>query len=663
MDRAMSDKSKAPTKPAEARTGASRSPESGRQSPPPALPAEAATRQALSQIEPLQGGAVGSSPQNQLPTAATVATAATGSMSAPAATGTMAPAALAEGTMDFEPLWEDLAPAGTARNALPPELVQQAKADGERDGARERTADGGARVELRDDSGNPAQLPKPAPIERIERTPPAPSERIERTPPAPSGRSERTPPAPSQPPPVEAPPRLEPGKPAAYPGFEDLRDIQGLVYHSWADHPFAGYQFAKLGDAAKARAWLAQLLPQLTSSVGYHGAVGRVQLALSPRGLHALGVPERVVAQLPHEARAGMRDRARVLGDEVPTSWSLGDRDELEVLVMVFAADAEARAAMVEEQRAALEAAGATLSPVELSAPMPEQREHFGFVDGISQPFIHGLHPGPRAGRDVVAAGEIVLGYPNEYDRLPHSPHWDDFDLGRNGSYLVFRKLEQHVERFWGYLTETARAMTPDEPEQVPAQAERLAAKMMGRWRSGAPLALAPDRDDPAAATPEKINTFGYREDDRDGLRCPISAHVRRANPRDTHNTSAEASLKVIARHRILRRGRAFGPPLDEALARAGVGDQQPRGLYFICLQTSIARGFEFIQQTWLNNPGFGRLNGERDPLTGAGCPFTIPADPVRLRLPKLPRFVTTRGGGYFFLPSLSALTRISREP
>ena len=92
-------------------------------------------------------------------------------------------------------------------------------------------------------------------------------------------------------------------------------------------------------------------------------------------------------------------------------------------------------------------------------------------------------------------------------------------------------------------------------------------------------------------------------------------------------------------------------------------GDQQPRGLYFICLQTSIARGFEFIQQTWLNNPGFGRLNGERDPLTGAGCPFTIPADPVRLRLPKLPRFVTTRGGGYFFLPSLSALTRISREP
>jgi Dyp-type peroxidase family len=457
--------------------------------------------------------------------------------------------------------------------------------------------------------------------------------------------------------------RVEPGKTQAHPGPADLRDIQGLIYHSWADHPFAAYQFAKLGEAAHSRAWLEQLREQVTTSVGYKAKQGRLQIALSPRGLAALGVPSSVVAQLPHEARAGMRARAHVLGDDATSEWTLGSRDELDVLVMMFARDEDSRSAMVAQQRAALQAAGAVLAPIELSAPLPERREHFGFVDGISQPFIHGLHAAPRAGHDVISAGELLLGYPNEYQRLPHSPHWDSVDLGRNGSYLVFRKLEQHVERFWGYLTERGRAMSerPDDAADVRKHAEYLGAKMMGRWPSGAPMATAPHHDDPAARHPDRINTFGYRDEDREGLRCPISSHVRRANPRDSHGGSAEQSREVISRHRILRRGRPWGPPLAEELARAGQGDQRERGLYFISLQTSIARGFEFIQQSWLNNKGFGRLNAEGDPLTGGGCPFTIPAEPVRLRLPAVPQVVTSRGGGYFFLPSLSALTRICR--
>jgi Dyp-type peroxidase family len=448
---------------------------------------------------------------------------------------------------------------------------------------------------------------------------------------------------------------------SSHPGPADLDDIQGLVYRGWAEHRFAGYVFAKLGEAKRSRQWLAKLGQELSPASQTRGS-GRIQLALSPRGLAALGVPDEVVAQLPHEARAGMRARARVLGDDSPSGWTLGAEDDLDVLVMVFAPSDGQRAAMVDAQRDALQSAGARLLPTELSWPL-EGREHFGFADGLSQPFVRGVFQAPRRGEDLIAAGEIILGYPNEYGRTPHSPHWGDFDLGRNGSYLVFRKLEQHVERFWGYLYQRAAELCGDDPASAPQIAERLAAKMMGRWRDGSSLVRAPDWPHPGALG-DNLNAFGYLAEDRDGLRCPISSHVRRANPRDAHGGSAAKSLHVIARHRILRRGRAYGPPLADDLARAGTSDDRPRGLYFLSLQTSIARGFEFIQQTWVNNQGFGGLCREADPIAGNGdCPFTIPEDPVRLRLSAVPKLVTTRGGGYFFLPSRSAVARIAQEP
>ncbi|MEZ4361394.1 MAG: Dyp-type peroxidase [Kofleriaceae bacterium] len=446
----------------------------------------------------------------------------------------------------------------------------------------------------------------------------------------------------------------------AHPEPADLEDIQGLVYRSWADHPYAAYLFASFGDARRARGWLTALHPRI-SPVSRRDGAGPLQVALTPAGLAALGVPAEVVAQLPYEALAGMRARARILGDPLPVEWTLCGDQEPHVLVMVYAKTTAARAALVEEQRAALAAAGARVEPAELSWPLGD-REHFGFVDGISQPFIRGLHEQPRPGRDLIAAGELLLGYPNEYGRTPRSPHWGELDFGRNGSYLVFRKLEQHVEQFWGYLHRRAEELCADEPEAKTATAELLAAKLVGRWRSGASLVGAP-HGDPGATAPS-LNAFGYLDEDPHGLQCPISSHVRRANPRDAHGGSAANSLAVIARHRILRRGRPFGPPLPEQVARTGVGDRQPRGLYFLCLQTSIARGFEFIQQSWLNNRGFGGLFQEADPIAGAGgCPFTIPEDPVRLRLPAVPRLVTMRGGGYFFLPSLTALARIARGP
>ncbi len=573
---------------------------------------------ALSELPPLVSGARGSNPTNKLPTRTPTATEPPPSKWD----------ALADGSID-----QAIGGEASGELELPPQL------------ARAET-----RTERAQTKSERAQLHAELPLD-------APSAPIEPIGPLEPGVVER-----SRPPEVRQRAEVA-AQSAQHPSRVDLRDIQGLVYHSWARHPFAAYQFAKLGEASHARAWLEQARKQVTPSVGYLEQEHRLQIALSPRGLAALGVPTEVVAQLPHEARAGMRERARVLGDDATSGWTLGQRDELEVLVMIFARDAAGRDAALEEQRAALRAAGAHLSPPELSQPMPEQREHFGFVDGISQPFIHGLHAAPRNGHDVISAGEIVLGYPNEYDRLPHSPHWGSFDLGRNGSYLVFRKLEQHVEEFWGYLMARAAEQLPDtaEPAELEERAEYLAAKMMGRWRSGASMVNAPHADDPDAISADKLNDIAYRAQDPEGLRCPISSHVRRANPRDSHGSSAAESHKVISRHRILRRGRAWGPRLPDELSRAGKNDGQERGLYFISLQTSISRGFEFIQQSWLNNKGFQRLNGESDPLLGAGCPFTIPAEPVRLRLPTMPRVVTTRGGGYFFLPSLSALARIAR--
>jgi len=442
----------------------------------------------------------------------------------------------------------------------------------------------------------------------------------------------------------------------------DLDDIQGLVYSGWGDHPYAGYLFASLGDPQRSRAWLDAIRRRVTpASVDKRAAGGRLQLALSPHCLQQLGVPDEVRAALPQEATVGMAARARILGDDEPTGWELGRDNELDVLVMVFARDPDERLAMLAETRDALHEAGARVRDAELSGQL-EGREHFGFADGISQPFLAGLEQRARGGEPPIATGEILLGYRNAYGKLPSSPRWDGFDLGHNGTYLVFRKLHQDVAAFWSYVAARARELAPD-PAASAELTEVLAAKLVGRWKSGASLVLAPDHDDPAYATPERINAFAYLERDPRGLRCPISSHVRRANPRDARGGSAKDSLAVVNRHRILRRGRSYGPRLADDAALAGRDDHQPRGLYFISLQASIARGFEFIQQTWLSNPGFDGLFSEPDPIMGNGdgtAEVTIPMSPVRLRLANVPSVVTVLGGGYFFLPSLAALARIA---
>jgi deferrochelatase/peroxidase EfeB len=146
---------------------------------------------------------------------------------------------------------------------------------------------------------------------------------------------------------------------------------------------------------------------------------------------------------------------------------------------------------------------------------------------------------------------------------------------------------------------------------------------------------------------------------------------VRRSNPRDSLDPSpgSAESVAVGKRHRLLRRGRKYGSPLAqaEALAAASGPEQDERGLHFICLNANIARQFEFVQHTWINNPRFAGLYDEPDPLVAAagarGRTFTMPADPVRRRVTGLPSFVSVRGGAYFFLPGLRALRYLAGLP
>ena len=178
--------------------------------------------------------------------------------------------------------------------------------------------------------------------------------------------------------------------------------------------------------------------------------------------------------------------------------------------------------------------------------------------------------------------------------------------------------------------------------------------KMVGRSRSGAPLALAPDHDDPElGADPQRNNDFRYYDDDLNGLRVPRGCHIRRANPRD----SLMDSIVSTNLHRVIRRSAVYGPMLPDGVLE---DDGADRGLIFSFMGASLARQFEFVQQVWVNDGDFVGLGDEKDPLAGANDgsgTYTIPAKPFRRRLSALPRFVTVRGGEYFYLPGIAAIT------
>jgi len=484
-----------------------------------------------------------------------------------------------------------------------------------------------------------------------------------------------------------------------------LKDIQGLITSGYGHLHHTAYWFVRLEHAAGAREWLRQLGPTITTAKPWAldsrgkpiKPASAINLALSASGLAACGLPENVLRTFPPEFVEGMaaESRARLLGDEgdnASAHWEIGGpNNEPHALLILHANDEAALAAACEAQRALLSAPqiGARLiTHGEQYAYRPQSDcEPFGFRDGIAQPRIRGFND---SGGASVPAGEFILGHKNHYALIAPTPvvggeldpqnllpplanpyhagkHWRD--LGRNGSYLVYRKLQQNVAGFWQFMKREAERI---DGRAEPARMIWVAAKCVGRWPSGAPLALTPNADDARLANRDDFLYAG----DAHGFACPMGAHVRRTNPRDMLPPyPAQQSLNMSKAHRILRRGRVYGAPLFDPmwLQRALTDterdqllnltdDGTPRGIHFLCVNASIKSQFEFIQQSWCNNPRFGALNDNPDPLLGNALPdqapsrMSIPGKPKGIRTAELPHFVTVRGGGYFFVPSLAAM-------
>ena len=372
-------------------------------------------------------------------------------------------------------------------------------------------------------------------------------------------------------------------------------------------------------------------------------------VALTYEGLKALGVPQQSLDSFSWEFRQGMRARVNDLGDtgeSAPENWEkpLGTGDVHVVIVAVSPDEDRLESALERARKAYREMSGIEAIWRQNCHALPTEREPFGFRDGISHPAIEGSGiPGTNPKEQPLKAGEFVLGYPDELGGVQKTT---PEILGRNGTYVVFRKLHQRVAGFRRFLKSNSNSADEEE---------LLAAKMMGRWRSGAPLALCPFHDDPElGADPRRNNDFMFEEDDKAGLKTPGGSHIRRSNPRD-------ASIAGVARiHRMIRRGTAYGPLLADGVLD---DDGADRGLMFAFVGAHLGRQFEFVQSQWINDGIFFGAGEDKDPVIGSnghGGSFTVPRKPVRRRIQGIPNFVVTRGGEYCFMPGLRALRWLS---
>lgn len=456
---------------------------------------------------------------------------------------------------------------------------------------------------------------------------------------------------------------------------------------------------------------------------------GAASIAFSARGLRTLlGARHKAIDELPGPFAMGMRERAARLGDvgdEDPANWRWTDDPDsalaVDVLVAVYSPTPEAHARAVERHRKLAELFGLRLVASQSADALEAggfPRDHFGFRDGIVQPIIEGAIKADRARNslDIVATGEMIYGYRNAqgffppaicvpaeddmHDLLPdlartaeryprfgkrrsRRPDTDLRDFGRNGTFMAVRVLEQHPDTFHEACLRAADGINTDYRHiagaiSVPIDEKWVAAKMVGRWQSGASLIgnpTDPDRMIQNAAPGRTLLAKGslisskttksfpatgaymvqpedyilnFGRDDPRGLQCPLGAHVRRANPRDSLQPGDEQEVGIVNRHRLMRRGRNYGRDADE------------KGLFFIAICEDLERQFEFVQRSWLQAEGFHDLNRESDPLIGH-CPvgegtFSIPTHAGTITARGLSAFTTMRAGGYFFLPSRSAL-------
>lgn len=458
-------------------------------------------------------------------------------------------------------------------------------------------------------------------------------------------------------------------------------EVQGLLlsaYRGWRHASDLFFVLREPRDTAAALRWLAELVPRVTFGDETRSAAN-LNVAITASGLKALGASDEALASFSPAFLEGMHSqrRSRILGDDDesnrPSGWIWGQGEgerRVDLVLLLFHRTEEGHARQVEEQKQAAERAGLRLVHELPLQTLPETRaemhEPFGFADGLSQPYFDGIKGADALGDDAyrlhhVEVGEFVLGYKNGYGETTTVP-WllpaDTADsFGRDGSYLVLRQLQQDVAGFWDHFRK--QAGTAD-----PLAVERLAAKAVGRWRNGCPVSEHPDAPGPDRIEDADENHFSFRARDPFGQSCPLGAHIRRSNPRDSFDGDRDVILRQVNHHRLLRRGRAYGPRIEDA--QRFTDDGQERGLVFSCLNGNIERQFEFVQHTWCNDASFHGLHGEVDPVIGAqpaeGGSYSIQGWPLRGRLAGIPRFVKVRGGAYFFLPSRAGLVQLAQS-
>lgn len=453
---------------------------------------------------------------------------------------------------------------------------------------------------------------------------------------------------------------------------------------------------------AKRKAWLAFVTEQTSFGDG-KPAKRAMTVAFGPGGLRQLGLDKGIdddpLDTFPVAFIHGMGnpERGRILddiGSDGSDRWDWGSQRKPVDAVVVCYAETQAilrsdiAAVKKKTAEAGMSIAAELPLVVKREPDEPEAKaaeaarqngkqgrrpayEHFGFVDGISQPIVRGTARASKtaAPMHLVEPGEFLFGYRDEHGFYPASPSVSASrdqnrilsqvrrsrlipglpppprDFGRNGSFLVMRQFEQHVGIFHKYCEEAA-ARAASETGNDAITREWVAAKMLGRWQNGSSLVRNPHH--PGRAVD---NDFAIGAEDPQGHACPLGAHIRRSNPRDSLGEDRETQIQIGKRHRMLRVGRTY--------EKKDKGGKVEKGMLFMCLNADIERQYEFVQQTWVSSTSFEGLVGEKDPTIGArsGCGhFTIPSWEKVTVLKDVPQFVTTKGGGYFFMPSRSSL-------
>jgi Dyp-type peroxidase family len=504
----------------------------------------------------------------------------------------------------------------------------------------------------------------------------------------------------------------------------DSRDLQGLLVRGYEPLKYSCSIFFRITDADRARVWLKDVLAHGITDASVKTddlktKKSALNVAFTASGLRQFGLCEQELATFASPFVEGMTEqrRRRILGDSVtpdtrPAKWRWGGtKTPVDLVLLVFEETAYARDTKRDAWISHFKRVGCG-NLVSYEDTYHDKYEHFGFQDGVSQPIIHGTEASQalswREHRwHAVHPGEFVLGYVDGSGNVCAPPVFgpNDAELGRNGSYLVIRQLAQNVTGFWQYLEQEARARGGNNGNLQQIR-EQLAAHLVGRRRDGCPLIspsghLERHKNHPLRRARLRVrfawddvrqratvrwkefrgirapkiveelraaNSFGFR-DDPQGFMCPVGAHMRRANPRDLLGDRRTKALEAANRHRILRRGRLYGTPIDLNKVLEGSADDPPneeRGLLFMCLNSDIARQFEFIQSQWINNPAFDGLYCESDgfvaPTFAGEGRLTSQRDPLRDRLMDLQSFVKVSGGAYFFLPGMRALEYLAAD-